>query len=103
MRIGGMRALVAAFVSLVLFASCAVPLGSGAATPRSVGTSAPSPTDTAPSAGRTAPSATAAGASPTAARPAFLSYSFTDVRDGKQFTLSDFRGKQVFVIGMAVW
>lgn len=45
-----------------------------------------------------APLATAA-----AARAAFLSHVFTDVRDGRQFTLGDFHGKQVLVIGMAVW
>jgi len=38
-----------------------------------------------------------------AAKAAFLSHVFTDVRDGKQFTLGDFAGKQVLVLGMAVW
>jgi len=37
------------------------------------------------------------------ARAGFLSYSFANVRDGSTFTLSDFPGKSVLVIGMAVW
>ena len=45
----------------------------------------------------------AAPAATAAARAAFLSHVFTDVRDGKQFRLSDFQGKQVLVLGMAVW
>ena len=63
--------------------------------------SGPSPSDAPQTAGRTAP--VAGSAAPTAARAAFLSHAFTDVRDGKQFALSDFAGKQVLVIGMAVW
>src|SRR5688572_6095086 len=97
-----MRRLLVAFVSLSLLAVCGAPAGSGQSTPRSDGAVAPSPSDAPQTAGRTAPSATGSAA-PTAARAGFLSYSFTDVRDGKQFTLSDFAGKQVLVIGMAVW
>jgi methionine-rich copper-binding protein CopC len=48
------------------------------------------------------PAATALTASPRI-RPAFLSYQFTDVRDGATFRLTDFAGKSVLVIGMAVW
>lgn len=47
----------------------------------------------------TAPAPTASAA----VRPAFLAHVFTDVRDGKQFKLTDFAGKTVLVIGMAVW
>ena len=52
------------------------------------------------------PRATAPAAAPSivgAVRPAFLSTAFTDVRDGTQFRLSDFPGKTVLVLGMAVW
>ena len=54
----------------------------------------------------TTPRATAPAAAPaavSAGRPAFLSTAFTDVRDGTQFRLSDFPGKTVLVLGMAVW
>jgi hypothetical protein len=40
---------------------------------------------------------------PIGARQGFLTYAFTDVRDGAKFTLSDFAGKTVLVIGMAAW
>ena len=55
------------------------------------------------------PGSTVAAASPaapspaSAGRPAFMSAVFTDVRDGAEFRLSDFSGKTVLVIGMAVW
>ena len=49
-----------------------------------------------------APAPTGAGAA-SAARPGYLTYAFTSVRDGSRFTLSDFAGKSVLVIGMAVW
>src|SRR5687767_2782484 len=97
-----MRRLLVAFVGLSLLAVCGAPAGSGQLAPRGDGSVAPSPAKSPPAAGSTAPSATGTAA-PTAARAAFLSYSFTDVRDGKLFTLSDFAGKQVLVIGMAVW
>jgi len=100
-RIGGMRPLIAvSLVGSVVLAACGAP-GSGQVTPRSDGTVAPSPAKS-PTASGTAPSATGTAAA-TAARPAFLSYAFTDVRDGKQFRLGDFQGKQVLVLGMAVW
>ena len=103
MRIGGMRPLIAvSLVGSVVLAACGTSPGSGQSTPRSDGGVAPSPAKSPPAAGSTASSATGSAA-PTAARAAFLSYAFTDVRDGKQFTLSDFAGKQVLVIGMAVW
>lgn len=88
------RSLAAVVVLGVILTSCASP----AAT-------APSPT--APSA--TSPSATARASAPASpsgtaqARPAFLAYAFTDVRDGRTFRLSEFSGKTVLVIGMAVW
>ena len=104
MRIGVVARVVAALVSLSLLAACGASPGSGQFTPRSDGTTAPSPAMSPPAAGSTAPSATGnAGATTAPARAAFLSYSFTDVRDGKPFKLSDFAGKQVLVIGMAVW
>lgn len=85
-----------------------MPAGSGSVPPASDGRAAPSPAGTPQPAGRTAAGATGTpGATPaatgTAARAAFLSHVFTDVRDGKTFTLGGFEGKQVFVIGMAVW
>jgi hypothetical protein len=58
---------------------------------------------TAPTAAATAASTAAASAATAGARPAFLTYAFTNVRDGSKFTLSDFPGKSVLVIGMAVW
>ena len=103
MRIGVVTRVVAALVSLSLLAACGASPGSGQLAPRSDGSVAPSPAKSPPAAGSTAPSATGIAPSPTAARAAFLSYAFTDVRDGKQFKLSDFVGKQVLVIGMAVW
>lgn len=106
MRIEGMRPLIAvSLVGVIVLAACGASPGSGQSTPRSDGATALSPATSPPAAGSTAPSATgnAAPASASAARAAFLSYSFTDVRDGKQFKLSDFVGKQVLVIGMAVW
>ena len=104
MRTGVMRLLIAfPLVGVVLLAACGASPGSGRSTPRGDGGVAPSPSDAPQTAGRTAPIATGSAPSPTAARAAFLSYSFTDVRDGKQFKLSDFAGKQVLVIGMAVW
>jgi hypothetical protein len=102
-RIGGVvRGVALALVGSVVLAACGASPGSGQLAPRSDGSVAPSPSDAPQTAGRTAPSATGSAA-PTVARAAFLSYAFTDVRDGKQFTLSDFAGKQVLVIGMAVW
>ena len=104
MRIGGMRSLALGLVSLVVLAVCGAPAGSGQLPTRSDGSVAPSPAKSPPAAGSTAPSATGNAATATAAaRASFLSYPFTDVRDGKQFKLSDFAGKQVLVIGMAVW
>jgi hypothetical protein len=58
---------------------------------------------TAPSGSALAPSATAAAPSASATPRQFLSHAFTDVRDGKQFKLTDFPGRTVLVIGMAVW
>ena len=102
MRIGGMRPLIAvSLVGSVVLAACGASPGSGQVTPRNDATVAPSPAKS-PTASGTAPSATGTAAA-TAARPAFLSYAFTDVRDGKQFRLGDFQGKQVLVLGMAVW
>ena len=103
MRIGVVvRGLALALVGSVVLAACGASPGSGQLAPRSDGSVAPSPAKSPPAAGSTAPSATGSAA-PTAARAAFLSYSFTDVRDGARFRLSDFVGKQVLVIGMAVW
>lgn len=104
MRIRGMRVLTIAVVGLVVgafMAACGLPGGSVENRERDPGNAAASPSGSPPTA-VTSPPATSV-ASPTAARPAFLSYAFTDVRDGKQFTLSDLPGKQVLVIGMAVW
>ncbi len=103
MRIGVVvRGVALALVGSVVLAACGASPGSSQWAPRTDGSVAPSPAKSPPAAGSTAPSATGTAA-PTAARAAFLSYSFTDVRDGTQFTLSDFAGKQVLVIGMAVW
>jgi hypothetical protein len=71
----------------------------------------PRTTSTADATATSAASAAATSSVPTAAastpagrlRPAFLSYQFTDVRDGATFRLTDFAGKTVLVIGMAVW
>lgn len=103
MRIGGMRSLALGLVSVVVLAVCGAPAGSGQLPNRSDGGVAPSPSGTPQTARSTAPGATGSAVPATAARAAFLSYSFTDVRDGKQFKLSDFAGKPVLVIGMAVW
>ncbi len=103
MRIAGMHPLVFAVVSVVVLAACGAPAGSGGSTSTSSGLAVPSPADTPLAAGRTAPGATGNAPAPSAARAAFLSHAFTDVRDGKQFTLSEFAGKQVLVLGMAVW
>ena len=105
MRIGVVARVVAvSLVSVIVLAACGASPGSGQFTSPGNGTMAPSPAKSPPAAGSTAPSATGnAGATASPARAAFLSYSFTDVRDGKQFKLSDFAGKPVLVIGMAVW
>lgn len=102
-RIPGMRWLLASLLTVVLAAACGTPAGSGSVPLASDGNAAASPSGTPQPASRTASGTPAAGTPPTTARAAFLSHVFTDVRDGKQFTLSDFQGKQVFVIGMAVW
>jgi len=87
-----MRALVVSLVLASALSACAAPAGSSGA--RSTG----------PATGAAATSAPAATPTTTAGpRPAFLTYAFTDVRDGKSFTLTDFPGKTVLVIGMAVW
>ena len=99
-----MRAFVFAVVGLLVLAACGASPGSGGVLPSSDASAAPSPAKSAPAAGSSASGTTGnAPQAPGAARAAFLSYSFTDVWDGKQFTLSDFHGKQVLVIGMAVW
>lgn len=76
-----MRPFAASLVIAAVLAACTAPAQSGTAA-------------------QTAAAATSGSA---AVRPAFLSYAFTDVRDGKQFKLTDFAGKTVLVIGMAVW
>lgn len=112
MRIAGMTRVCACVLTIVMAAGCGAPAGSGRVPPASDGSAAASPSGTPHPASRTAvgaagtAGATSTGAPPAtaaAARAAFLSHVFTDVRDGKQFTLGDFQGKQVFVIGMAVW
>ena len=85
--------LIAAVLLAGLMAGCssttAAPTDSAGLTP-----AATSPRAAAPA---TTPAAVSTG------RPAFLSTAFTDVRDGTQFRLSDFPGKTVLVLGMAVW
>lgn len=87
-----MRALLLSCV--VVLAACAAP-GSVA-----------SPTSTT---ARPAATSQLATATPTVApsagahRPAFLTHVFTDVRNGSTFRLTDFTGKTVLAIGMAVW
>jgi len=108
MRIAGMTRFVVCILTTVLAAGCGVPAGSGSVPLASDGAAASAPSGTPQPASRTAAGATGTpGAAPaatgTAARAAFLSHVFTDVRDGKQFTLGDFQGKQVLVLGMAVW
>ena len=85
----------------LLLATCSSP--GTTATPGA--TVSPGATATsAQSAAVTSSTPTAAAATPSGRpRPAFLSYQFTDVRDGKTFRLTDFAGKTVLVIGMAVW
>lgn len=111
-RSAGMTRVVVCLLSVVLAAGCGMPAGSGSVPLASDGTAAASPSGTPHPASSTpvvsagTGGATSTGAPPAtaaAARAAFLSHVFTDVRDGKQFRLDDFRGKQVFVIGMAVW
>ncbi len=101
MRIAGMGRVFACVLSVVLAAACGVPAGSGGVPLASDAPAAASPADTPQAASRTASGAPAAAV--TAARAAFLSHVFTDVRDGKQFRLGEFQGKQVLVLGMAVW
>jgi hypothetical protein len=66
-------------------------------------TPVPAATSRATTAPTVAATTAAASAATAGARPAFLTYAFTNVRDGSKFTLSDFSGKSVLVIGMAVW
>ena len=108
MRIAGMRWVLASVMTVVLAAGCGMPAGSGSVSPASDGNAAASPSGAPQPASGTAAGATVTpGAAPaatsTAARVAFLSHVFSDVRDGKQFRLGDFQGKQVLVLGMAVW
>jgi hypothetical protein len=66
-------------------------------------TSAPASATAAATAVATSGATTAPATGTSAARAPFLTYAFTNVRDGSKFTLSDFAGKSVLVIGMAVW
>jgi len=91
----------AVVLSCVFAAACGTPAGSGGVPLASDLPAAASPAGATQAASRT-PSG-APGTAGTAARAAFLSHVFTDVRDGKQFKLGDFQGKQVLVLGMAVW
>jgi hypothetical protein len=91
-----MRALVVGLVLVVALSACVDP----ASPPRASATGARTATPIAPLAGTATPTAAATSAG---VRPAFLSFVFTDVRDGTQFKLTDFPGKSVLVIGMAVW
>ena len=101
MRIAGVIRFAVCILTAVLAAGCGVPAGSGGVPLASDRPAAASPSGTPQPASRTPSGAPAtAGA---AAKVAFLSHVFTDVRDGKQFTLGDFQGKQVLVLGMAVW
>lgn len=105
MRIAGVRRLLPCLVTIVMAAGCGVPAGSGGVPPAGSGSAAASGTPQPASgtaAGASATGAAVATGAP-AAKAAFLSHVFTDVRDGRQFTLGDFEGKQVLVIGMAVW
>lgn len=103
MRIAGMRSVLASVLTIALAAGCGMPAGSGSVPPASDRKAAASPSGTPQPASRTASGTPAASTPGTGARAAFLSHTFTDVRDGKQFTLGDFQGKQVLVLGMAVW
>lgn len=107
MRIAGMRSVFASALTFVLATGCGVPAGSGSVPLASDGPAVAPPSGTSHPASTTAAGATGTGgpASTTAPAPkaAFLSHVFTDVRDGKTFTLGGFEGKQVLVIGMAVW
>lgn len=69
------------------------------------GCSSPSDGRTTGSAQATTPARTAdpTAAAASSGRPAFLTAELTDVRDGTKFRLSDFPGKTVLVLGMAVW
>ena len=101
-----MTRVFAVVLSCVFAAACGTPAGSGGVQPASNGPAAASPAGATQAASRTpsgAPVTGAPGTAGTAARAAFLSHVFTDVRDGKQFRLGDFQGKQVLVLGMAVW
>ena len=107
MRIARVGRLLPCLVAIVMAAGCGVPAGSGSVQPAGSGPAAASPSGTPQPASGTASGAAATGAAVVtgapAAKAAFLSHVFTDVRDGKQFTLGDFAGKQVLVLGMAVW
>ena len=107
-----MTRVVVCLLSVVLAAGCGMPAGSGNVPPASDGNAASSPSGTPHPASRTAVGAAGTGgaiapgappATAAAARATFLAHVFTDVRDGKQFRLGDFQGKQVLVLGMAVW
>lgn len=95
----------AVVLSFVLAAGCGVPAGSGGVPFAGDGPAASVPAGTPQPARSTATGAPGGvpATAGTAARAAFLSHVFTDVRDGKRFQLGDFQGKQVLVIGMAVW
>jgi hypothetical protein len=86
----------ALFVAGTLLLAACAPAGT---TP----TAAPSATSAASAVATSSVPAAAASTPAARIRPAFLSYQFTDVRDGATFRLTDFAGKTVLVIGMAVW
>ena len=92
------RRLTAALLALTLAAAC------GASTaPTTASRVASATTSLTPSVVTTASPTVASPGATAATQPAFLTYAFTNVRDGSKFTLSDFSGKSVLVIGMAVW
>jgi hypothetical protein len=93
----GMHRLAIALVLAIAACGQSVPVPAATAAATTAASAAATSAQTA--------AATSAGtaASTAGARPAFLTYAFTNVRDGSKFTLSDFSGKSVLVIGMAVW
>ena len=92
-----MRRLATAVIASILVAC-----GATAPTTTNATTSRATAAATSAATAAVSPAATTS-LTPNGARPAFLAYSFTNVRDGSKFTLSDFAGKSVLVIGMAVW
>ena len=98
-----LRAPIAGLIAAIALAACgggALPSGGGAPAP-----TRPAPTVAAPKPTQAAVQLTDVPSNDTAASasPAWFGIRLTDVKSGKTFKLSDFKGQIVLVEGMAVW